>query len=77
MALPVGAVTSVPVRSAFTSKINITQVIGFAAMAASYFGLPLTGEQVAGVVTAIGAVQGVVTWVMRTWFTKSVVASST
>ncbi len=77
MAQIVGSSINVPVKSAVTSKINVTQVIGVAAMLASYFGLPLTPEQLAGVVTTIGVAQSIVTWVLRTWFTKSVVASST
>ncbi len=77
MTLPVGAVTTVPVKSAMTSKINITQLVGVAAMLASYFGLPFTPDQLAAVVTVIGTVQGLVTWVMKTWFSNSVVSSST
>ncbi len=77
MTQEVGSQIVVPVKSAYTSKINITQLIGVAAMLASYFGLPLTPDQLAGIVTAIGTAQGVVTWIMKTWFSKSVVASST
>lgn len=77
MAQPVGSTTVVPVKSAVASKINVTQLVGVLAMLASYFGLPLTADQLATVLTAIGVVQSVITWVLRTYFTKSVVSSST
>lgn len=69
-------VAIVPVKPAITSKINWTQFIGVAAMLASYFGLPLTADQLAGILAAIGTAQGVITWVIKTWFTNSVTPSS-
>lgn len=77
MGIPAGSLTTVPVRSPVTSKINWTQIVGMAAMLGSYFGLTLTSDQIAATVVAIGVVQSVVTFVIRTWFTKSVTSTST
>ncbi len=72
-----GSLVTVPVKPAVTSKINWTAMLSAAAMLASYFGLNLSPEQVGGVVTTIGVGSQLLQFVFRTFFTKSVVASST
>ncbi len=77
MAQIVGSSAVVPVKSAAASKINWTAVVSAAAMLGSYFGLNLSPEMVGGVVTTIGVGSQLMQFVFRTFFTKSVVASST
>ena len=77
MAQEVGTKAVVPVKSAATSKINWTAILSSAAMLGSYFGLDLNAGQVGAVVTAVGVGSQLVQLVLRTFFTKSVVASST
>lgn len=72
-----GSLTTVPVKPALASKINWVQIFGTLAMLGSFFGLDISGEQQAAVITTIGVAQSVITFVMRTWFTKSIVAGST
>lgn len=66
----------VPVKSAWTSKINWTQAAGLIATGAAILGLPLTATEALGVVTGIQTVVAVVTWIIKTWFTPSVTAAS-
>ncbi len=77
MVLPVGSITTVPVKSAATSKINWTQLIGFGASLAAGFGLDLDPVTITKVVVGVQAVQSLATIIMRTWFTKSVISGST
>ncbi len=77
MAQEVGSSVVVPVKSAMTSKINWIQILGVIGMLGSFFGLPFPAETQAAVATSIGVVVQVITFITRTWFTKSVVASST
>ncbi len=77
MALPVGAQTTVPVKSAVTSKINWAQLIGFGVSLASGFGLDLDPVTLTKVVVGVQAATSLATIILRTWFTKSVVSSST
>lgn len=66
---------TVDVVSAWKSKINWTQVVAGVAMALSYFTggkVGLTVEQQLALVTVIGLLSNVVTWIVKTWFTKSV-----
>ncbi len=77
MVQAVGTNAVVPVKSAAASKINWTAIISAGAMLGSYFGLHLTPEMVGGVVTTIGVGSQLMQFVFRTFFTKSVVASST
>lgn len=57
-------------KSAWLSKINWTQAVALAAMAASWFGIDVPDDVRAQIVTAIGAAAAVATWAMRTFFTK-------
>lgn len=66
----------VPVKSAWASKINWTQFAGPLASVAVIFGLNITGDQIVAVVVGFQALQSVLTWVLRTWFTKDVTAAS-
>lgn len=68
---------TVPVKSAWASKINWTQAVAVLASVLTLFGFSsLTPEQQAAIVTTISVVQGVATWVMKTWFTPTVSAAS-
>jgi hypothetical protein len=72
-------VVTVPIKSAWASKVNITQAVGVAATAlalltSNKFSVPLDVQ--AQMVAAIQAVQAVATWIMRTWFTSAITAGS-
>lgn len=58
-------------KSAWLSKINWTQAVALAAMALSWFGVDVPPEIRAQIVTAIGAGAAIATWVLRTFFTKT------
>ena len=64
------------VKSAWISKINWTQVVGFAAMLFTMFGIDMPANVQAQIVAGIVAAQGVLTWVLRTWFTTSITYAS-
>jgi len=69
----------VPVTSAWSSKINWTQAVAIAASLLTFFSggaLGLSDAQQAAIVVTIGVVQGVATWIMKTFFTATVHASS-
>jgi hypothetical protein len=51
------------------SKINWTQAVAFLASMAAIFGFDLPPELQATTVVAIQALQSILTWVFRTWFT--------
>lgn len=59
------------VKGAFASKINLTQVVAILAMIVTHFGWELGLQEQAAIVSAIVAVQGVVTVILRVWFTNS------
>ena len=63
---------NVDVRSAWLSKINWTQAVSFAAMLLTLFGITLPPEVQAQILAGIVAANGVVTWVLRTFFTHTV-----
>lgn len=72
-------VAEVNVQSAWASKINWTQAVAVTASALVF----LTGGKVnipldvqLQIVTGITVVQGIVTWVMKTWFTKTITLAS-
>lgn len=67
---------SVPVKSAWLSKINWTQGIGMAASLGVLFGIHVPPETQAAAITGIQAVSAVATWVIKTWFTKTVTPGS-
>jgi hypothetical protein len=62
------------VKSAWLSKINWTQAVGAGAMLLAWFGVDMPPDVRAAIVTMIGAGTQVATWVLRTWYTKAVVA---
>lgn len=69
---------TVDVKSAWLSKVNWTQVVGIAAsllviVSGGKFNLPL--DQQAEIVVAIQALQGVVTWGLRTFAKPSITPS--
>lgn len=71
--------TLVPIRSAWASKINWTQflAIGSAvAVSAGCSACDLSAQQIAAILTTITVVQGIATWVFRTWFNGSVSPAS-
>ena len=74
-----GQTVTIETRSAWLSKINWTQAV---AVTASMIVL-LTGGKVdippevqAQIVVGIGVLQGIVTWVFKTWFTPTVTPAS-
>jgi hypothetical protein len=76
--IPPTTVTA-PVMSAWSSKINWTQAVsGLAVVATLVSGgqLNITPEQQTVLVGAIAIIQGIVTWVLRTWFTYNITGSS-
>ena len=75
----VGSVATVPVTSAWASKVNWTQVVGGSAMVLTMLTggkFQLDGTQVAAIVTVIGLITQASTWVLHTWFTPGVKAAS-
>jgi hypothetical protein len=66
----------VDVKSSWASKIEWTQAAGAVMILASLFGLNLTPEQQAAVVTVIALAAQAATWIMRRWFTTSITKSS-
>jgi uncharacterized protein (TIGR02594 family) len=69
----------VPVKPSTESKINWTQLAGpIASIIAVVTGgqMNLTSEQILSLVLAIQGGQSLVTWIFRTWFTKSVTPAS-
>lgn len=63
------------IKSAWLSKINWTQAIGFLAMIGTVLGFDLDAETQKNLLALIVAGQAVLTWVLRTWFTKTVTPS--
>jgi uncharacterized membrane protein len=66
----------VETKSAWLSKINWVQVVGIMATIGTTFGIDLPKEDLLNIVVGIQAAVGVVTWVMRTWFTTKLTPSS-
>lgn len=64
------------VKTAWLSKINWIQAVGGAAMLLSWIGIDMPPEVRAAIVTGIGSVTTVATWVTRTWFTTALTAAS-
>lgn len=67
-----GGVATVPVKSAWYSKINWTQVVAVVASVGAFFGLDTSEEVKAQVVLAIQAVGSAITLILRTYFNRSV-----
>jgi hypothetical protein len=66
----------VPIKSAWTSKINWTQAISVIASLLALKGINLDASTQASILSVIIGINAVTTWVMRTWFNGSVTASS-
>jgi hypothetical protein len=66
----------VDIKSAWASKINWAQMVAMGAMLLTMFGVNLPPEVQAHVVAGIVAAQAIVTWVIKTWFTKSITPAS-
>jgi len=72
-------VAQVEVQSSWASKINWTQAVSGVAMLLTFVTggkVGMTIEQQATAVTAIGVATNVVTWIMKTWFTKTITPAS-
>lgn len=73
------ATATVPVVSAWSSKVNWTQVVGGFAMVLTLVTggkVGMTADQQAAAVTTIGVLCNIATWVLKTWFTPHVNAAS-
>lgn len=72
-------VAQVDVQSAWLSKINWTQAVAIVAsllVFATGGKVNIPVETQVGIVTAIQAISGVVTWVFKTFFTTTITPSS-
>ena len=72
-------IVRVETKSAWLSKINWTQAVGLAASVLVFatggkIDIPL--EQQTEIVLAIQAIQGLATWVLKTWWTPTVTPAS-
>lgn len=63
-------------KSAFLSKINWTQVLTVAFTLLAAFGVNIPEDMKVNLITAVTAIGGLLTVVLRTWFTKSITPSS-
>jgi hypothetical protein len=75
----VGSVATVPVTSAWVSKTNWTQVVGASAMFIAMFTggkYNLTAEQQGAIITVIGLLQGLASYVFHTFYSPGVKAAS-
>lgn len=68
--------TRVEVRSAWLSKVNWTQVVAIGASALAVKGIDMDASTQVAVVMTIQGVQGVATWIFKTFFTSTVSPSS-
>lgn len=66
----------VPVKPWYESKINWAQILGVMASFATLFGFVVPPDLIAQTVAGLAALQGVMTFVFKTWFTTSVTPSS-
>lgn len=66
----------VDVKSGWASKINWTQAVGLLATVLALIGIDLDPQTQVAVVAGIQAIVAVVTWVLRTFFTKAVTAAA-
>lgn len=79
MSIPAPTTVRVDVKSSWASKINWTQAIAALSMVLTVVFGPsaaLSAEQQLAIVTVIGLLGQVVTWIIRTWFTRSITAAS-
>lgn len=76
---PIPTTVVVATQSAWASKINWAQAVGGIAMLLAWFSggkINLSPEQQVTLVAAIGIVTNLVTWVFKTWFTKTITPAS-
>lgn len=64
------------VKSSWASKINWAQGVGLLATVLAMIGIDVPAEVQAQIVAGIASAVYVVTWVLRTWFTKSLTKAS-
>jgi uncharacterized membrane protein len=62
-------------KSAWASKINWTQAIAILAMLLTFFGIDLSSSDQADILAAIVAIQGVITIIIRIFFTSQPIAA--
>lgn len=67
---------TVGVKSSLASKINWTALSGAIVAVIAAFGIDLSDEVRTNILTSIPIVGGVVIWILRTWFTKSLTKGS-
>ena len=60
-------------KTSFASKINWTQGLALLASVLVVFGIELPVDVQLAIVAVIQGVQSVITWVIRTWFTKKLI----
>lgn len=60
------------IQSAWLSKTNWTQAVAFLAVMFTMFGIELDEATQAAIVATIATSAQVVTWVLRTFFTKTI-----
>lgn len=73
------SLTTVEIKTAWLSKINWTQAVAGSAMILAWLTgghVGMTPDQQAAVITTIGVIGNIVTWVVKTWFTPTVTPSS-
>jgi hypothetical protein len=66
----------VPIKSAWTSKINWIQVISVLSALGILFGIDISAEDQAKLLVAATVVSNIVTGVVKTWFTATVTEQS-
>ena len=66
----------VDVKSAWFSKVNWTAALSALLTLLVAFGLPLTEEQKAGVLSAVGVIGPVIVMILKTYFTTTVTPAS-
>jgi hypothetical protein len=69
-------VAQVDVQSAWTSKINWGEAVKILAMLAATKGVTLSPEVQNDILMFIIGAGGVYTWVVKTWFTKTITPAS-
>ena len=75
--VPAPTIAVVPIKSAFLSKINWTQLAGPIATGLVWFGVKgVTADQLAAIFLGIQSLQSVVTIIFKTFYTGTVTPSS-
>ena len=77
--VPAPTTVAVATQSAWASKINWTQAVGIFATVlalATMNKVSIPVEQQATIVAVIQGIASLVTWIMKTWFTKTVTPAS-